>query len=462
MNYPPWRTKLALLQVALRDHGRPEESAIVAAECVETVRRIRSSYGDACVDFIEMEGDHSWSVYDRLALFSLSHVYLNCATRDGLNLLPFEYVLTKSALRQDGVVVLSEFVGCSHVLNGGMRVNPFNLEHVVEQLDAALSMPADERRARLQKDINFVQEHTTASWLKMAVNDMHRVRSADAASQPTAAAPQPTRALCSWAAAVRAGEPLPPLSLDVIARAYRTACRRVVLLGLDGTLIQQHKVMAHLKNYHDFTGKSLSPPPAALHCLRALCSDPQNTVYVISGRTSQDMEACLGGIAGLGLAAENGYLQRSPRRHIDEPSWSVNERSQGASDELSWRELAQPVVARYTSRTNGSYMRWQRSAVQWCYFDADPDFGRFQVQPLCSRSATATALRPLFLHLPGTAAGARAAAEAAQLRRDRFALSGQRRRRSAPRRCQQGRGGRLRTAQRTRRGSDRFCAVHWR
>ena len=89
MNYPPWRTKLALLQVALRDHGRPEESAIVAAECVETVRRIRSSYGDACVEYIEMEGDHSWSVYDRLALFSLSHVYLNCATRDGLNLLPF-------------------------------------------------------------------------------------------------------------------------------------------------------------------------------------------------------------------------------------------------------------------------------------------------------------------------------------------------------------------------------------
>jgi len=465
VHYPPWRTKLALLQVALRDLGRPEESAIVSAECVETVRRIRSSYGDACVEYLEMEGDHSWSVYDRLALFSLSHVYLNCATRDGLNLLPFEYVLTKSVLRQDGVVVLSEFVGCSHVLNGGVRVNPFNLEHVVEQLDAALSMPADERRARLQKDINFVLEHTTASWLKMAVNDMHRVRSADAASQPAAAAPQPTRALCSWAAGVRAGEPLPPLSLDMIARAYRTACRRVVLLGLDGTLIQQHKVMAHLKNYHDFTGKSLSPPPAALHCLRALCSDPQNAVYVISGRTSQDMEACLGNIAGLGLAAENGYLQRPPRCHANEPPWYVNERSQGASDEVSWRELAQPVLARYTSRTNGSYMRWQQSAVQWCYFDADPDFGRFQAQLLCNRSVTA--LEPLAAAVypqlfSGTAAGARAPAEAAQFRRDRLALSGQRSRRGAPRRCQQGRGGRWRTAQRARRGSDRLCAVHRR
>ena len=138
-------------------------------------------------------------------------------------------------------MVLSEFVGCSHVLNGGVRVNPFNLEHVVEQLDAALSMPADERRARLQKDINFVQDHTTASWLKMAVNDMHRVRSAATAESRFTAAPQPTRALCSWVAGVPAGEALPLLSLDAVARAYRTACRRVVLLGLDGTLIQQQK-----------------------------------------------------------------------------------------------------------------------------------------------------------------------------------------------------------------------------
>lgn len=30
-------------------------------------------------------------------------------------------------------------------------------------------------------------------------------------------------------------------------------------------------------------------------------------------------------------------------------------------------------------RTNGSYVKWQESAVQWCYHDADPDFGRFQV-----------------------------------------------------------------------------------
>ena len=113
-----------------------------------------------------------WSVNGRLALFSVTDVLLNCAMRDGLNLLPFEFVLTKASLRESsiastGIVVLSEFVGCSHVLNGGVRVNPFNLEHVVEQLDTALSMPINERAARLAKDYKFVCDNTTATWLKV-------------------------------------------------------------------------------------------------------------------------------------------------------------------------------------------------------------------------------------------------------------------------------------------------------
>lgn len=49
-----------------------------------------------------------------------------------------------------------------------MRVNPFNLEHVVEQLDAALSMSINERAARLAKDYKFVCDNTTATWLKVA------------------------------------------------------------------------------------------------------------------------------------------------------------------------------------------------------------------------------------------------------------------------------------------------------
>ena len=77
-------------------------------------------------------------------------VLLNCAMKDGLNLLPFEYIHTKHSQQASGVVVLSEFVGCAHVLNGCVRINPFNLEHVVEQAkrDGPPQPPRGTLRAR--------------------------------------------------------------------------------------------------------------------------------------------------------------------------------------------------------------------------------------------------------------------------------------------------------------------------
>ena len=164
-------------------------------------------------------------------------------------------------------------------------------------------MAPSERKARLDRDAAFVEQNTTSTWLQIAVQDMRRVQNtSDGIEVPK------TLALTSFGATVQ-GQPLPRLSAEAVARAYRGAARRVILLGLDGTLIQQEMVIAHLKNFHDFHGLSLSPPPAALHCLRALAADPANVVWVISGRTQRDMESCLGAISGLGLAAELGFVQ---------------------------------------------------------------------------------------------------------------------------------------------------------
>ena len=48
-------------------------------------------------------------------------------------------------------------------------------------------------------------------------------------------------------------------------------------------------------------------------------------------------------------------------------------------------ELARPrtpLLEWYTIRPNGAFTRWQESAALWCYYDADPDFGRFQARHL--------------------------------------------------------------------------------
>ena len=122
---------------------------------------------------------------------------------------------------------------------------------------------------------------------------------------PTAA--RQTTALSAVPRGPRPGEALPKLLPEQVARAYRGAQRRVILLGLDGTLIQHEQVVEHLRMFHDFQGYSAQPSAETMSALAALASDPANVIYVISGRAASDMQATLGKVPGLGLAAELGY-----------------------------------------------------------------------------------------------------------------------------------------------------------
>ena len=252
-SYPIWRKRLCLVQVCMPDPARPEDSRRLSDEMRQTTKRIHDAFGGRRCTTSRLAQRSTRGVNDRLALMRLTDVYLNCAMRDGLNLLPFEYVLTKSSQQppSDGIAILSEFVGCSHVLNGAMRVNPFNLEHVVEQIDLALSMSPAERAARLAKDYTFVRTNSTATWLKVAVQDMRRVRTA-MLTEKTSAVVHRTIGLAPWFRGSRPGEMLPKMLPESVSRAYRAASRRVILLGLDGTLIQQDQVISYLKNFHDF------------------------------------------------------------------------------------------------------------------------------------------------------------------------------------------------------------------
>jgi len=398
-NYEKWRGRVAMVQVTVPVQNRADHSEEVAAECRVIARRIHARFGRDCLHYLEVGAspdDQSdavalsasdWCVNMRIAVWALLDVLVVSATRDGLNLLPFEYVCARHARGDGGVCVLSEFAGCSRVLNGAIRVNPFSLTSIVEAIDRALSLDRRDSAARMSKDVSFVGAHTMTSWVNLFVKDLKRVVLADAERHAAAAGAgaeeEAAEAGDEDDGPVAKGGPRPaqallPRRLDVepLVRAYRRASRRVICFGLDGTLIPQDTVITHLKENHDFVGRGQAPSPAVLHCLRTLAMDPANDVTVLSGRGASDMHAILGSIDRLGLAAELGYLRRpAAASAAGSAAW---DRHASATDNAQWRQEAKSVMHWYTTRTNGSYSRWQESAAVWCYHDADPDFGRFQ------------------------------------------------------------------------------------
>jgi trehalose 6-phosphate synthase/phosphatase len=97
-----------------------------------------------------------------------------------------------------------------------------------------------------------------------------------------------------------------------------------------------------------------------------LAGDPANRVAVVSGRHRRDLDAFLGSVPGLWLAAEHSALLRAPGGE-----W------QPLRPRLptEWKERVRPVLEHFTDRTPGSFVEEKDYALVWHYRLSDPEFG---------------------------------------------------------------------------------------
>jgi trehalose 6-phosphate synthase len=91
---------------------------------------------------------------------------------DGMNLVAKEGPLVNP---RDGVLILSENAGAHAELGEwALTVNPFDVAGQAEAIHHALTMPADERRERLDAIRNHVREHDVTAWIDAQLADLDR------------------------------------------------------------------------------------------------------------------------------------------------------------------------------------------------------------------------------------------------------------------------------------------------
>jgi trehalose 6-phosphate synthase len=91
---------------------------------------------------------------------------------DGMNLVAKEGPLVNA---RDGVLILSENAGAHAELGDwALTVNPFDVAGQAEAIHRALTMPAGERRERLEGIRNHVREHDVTAWIDSQLADLDR------------------------------------------------------------------------------------------------------------------------------------------------------------------------------------------------------------------------------------------------------------------------------------------------
>ena len=367
-DYPVWQSKVVLLQRCLIPGERRVDEADTLREIRWLVQRICNRFGPEVIDYEENFGS-VLPIDQRLSIWTSSKVMLHTPIREGLNLFPMEFVYTHK--ENPGIVIASEFSAVSSILNGALRVNPYDVQNFVTTIDKALSMPRTEREGRRDRDIDFVSTRPSGLWTRNVLRDL------DDATLQQSANMEAISSADKSPDAIFARESelgLERLDLPALERAYTNTKSRVIIVDYNGTLVAKEASLKYLKR--EILGTSgFKPSQITSLALQRLCSDPNNTVYIVSGDSQQNLESAIGNVPGLGLAASNGTCFADPPRGGQTRVWQYLDYG------LVWDEVkkaAMPIISKFTARTNGSFVKLSHCSIGWSYYSSDPEWGSLQ------------------------------------------------------------------------------------
>lgn len=297
---PSWQGKAVLVQIANAVSGGGKDLDGLQKEIKESRDRIKEQFGSDDYEPV-VYIDRVVSIEERIAYYTIAECVIVTAVRDGLNLIPYEYIVSRQGLGLDhdsdpdpprhSMLVVSEFVGCSPSLSGAIRINPWNIESTAEALNDAISMIDAEKHLRHEKHYRYVSTHDVAYWSRSFVLDMERT------------CRDHFRKKC-WGIGLGFGfrvVALDPnfrkLNIEEILSAYQKAKNRAVLLDYDGTLVP-HTTMNKI------------PSKEVISILNSLSRDEKNMIFLVSGRGRDSLSKWFSPCKNMGIAAEHGYFMR--------------------------------------------------------------------------------------------------------------------------------------------------------
>jgi len=328
-NNPEWREKVVLIQVATSATDQEEVAAMVS----DIVTRIDTTHSTlAHQPLVFLRQDIGFPQY--LALLSVADVLMVTSLREGMSLTGHEYVICQDgqqSQKKHGPIVLSEFTGAASIFdNDRLTCNPWNYKGTADALLRALQMSPEEKKARHEKIQEVVLSKTGEAWMAGLATELDKAF--EARNQRDARA-------------------TPRLNLRETIEKYKTAKKRFFLVDYDGTL-------ATIDNSGEHT--HFTTPQKVLDTLNDLINAGQNIVYVMSGRTPEDLDKIFARVPGLGLIAENGCFIR-PHGHGEWKAYVDMEHMN------KWKADVKAIMTYYQDRMHNSVLEEKNTSLLFRY-----------------------------------------------------------------------------------------------
>lgn len=331
--YPEWREKVVLIQVSFTPFYHSSRLENKVNKLISNINRKYSSLNYSPILHYNMRIDKD----EYMALLRVADLCLITSVRDGMNTTALEYIVCQKL--KCSPLILSEFSGTTSVLQESIQVNPWDSVGVANAINESLLL-SSERKAAIEKQLyNSVIENTNQDWTCKVISSLLKFMETQTSSQGT-----------------------PYLNKPFLLKAYNNSHRRLFLFDYDGTLTPIVR------------DPSAAIPSARLFLLlEGLTADPNNEIWIISGRDQAFLEKWIGSnYPQIGLSAEHGCFMKK----AGVEKW-IN---LAESFDMSWQDKVEEIYGKYTEKTPGASIEKKKVALTWHYRKADPMLGSFQAE----------------------------------------------------------------------------------
>lgn len=310
-DYPEWREKVVLIQVTSPtsiEEEKEDTGNKIANKVSDLVAKINGLYGSLGFSPVQHYSQYL-SQDEYLALLRVADIGLITSVRDGMNTTSLEYVICQRD--GHGPLILSEFSGTAGSLKDALHINPWDLGGVASEINNALTMSEEKKEVMHHSLYKHVTTRNVQAWSNSFLKRLLVVLNAHHAVIST-----------------------PLLDKALLLTKYRAAHKRLFMFDYDGTLTPIVKEPS-----------AAIPSERVIRTLTALASDPQNAVWIISGRDQAFLMQYLGHISELGFSAEHGSFMRHP----GSSEWE----NLAESTDMGWQKGVMECFQKYTEKTPG-------------------------------------------------------------------------------------------------------------
>jgi trehalose-6-phosphate synthase len=170
--FPEYRERVAFVQLAAPSRSTIPRYQALEAEVDAAIQEVNGAYQTKRwkpILYLKRHHEHRdiWPFYRHADFCMVTSLH------DGMNLVAKEFISVRDD--EDGALILSQFTGASSELRDAILVNPYDVDGMAEAIRAAISMPVEERKARMARMRQAVREHNIYRWAGLLLSELERI-----------------------------------------------------------------------------------------------------------------------------------------------------------------------------------------------------------------------------------------------------------------------------------------------